>query len=155
MERGYLQRLASGLPATYQSLLQRYENDPLLPKILAKLTEKRLLRLSGQTYDVYNDVFKEYIVFNRLPDSSAAFLFKIGPGAVMNAFRRLGGRHKLSVEDLSHEFKRPVGSVHNLLRELRVIGLACRSAAGWEVPQVVRQYESQGAARRVHPAGAA
>lgn len=144
MERGYLQRLASNLPATYQSLLQRYEDDPVLPRILEKLTERRILRLSGSTYDIYNDVFKEYIQYARLPESSSSFLLKQGPGSVMSAFRKLGGKTTLDAEAVAHEFRQPIGSVHNFFRELRLLGLIARTPRGWQVPEVVRQYEHQG-----------
>jgi hypothetical protein len=144
MERGYLQRLAPVLPATYLALLQKYENDPVLPRILGTLTERRLLRLSGSTYDIYNDVFKEYIQYARLPESSSSFLLKMGPGSVMSAFRKLGGKTTLDVDSVTADLRKPIGSVHNLFRELRLLGLIVRTAGGWQIPDVVRQYEHQG-----------
>lgn len=145
VERGYLDRLARALPATYHDLMVRFDGDPLLPSMLDRLTQRRLLRLSAGTYDTYNDVFKEFLVYERLPERSQSSLFRLTPASVVKAFRMLRGRSRFTIE----EFKAVTGrdsttSAYNVLRELRLVGLVERSSSGWFVPEVVREYEHQG-----------
>jgi hypothetical protein len=143
-ERGYLTRLAAFLPATYQMLARRFEDDPFLRKMLEKLTDRRLLRFSGGTYDTYNDVFKDFLMYERLPERSQSQLFRVGLVPVVQAFRVLGGQNNFDPEEFGRELGRPLGSTYNTLRELRLAGLVEKSAAGWVVPSVVREFEHQG-----------
>ena len=145
IERGYMNRLARAFPATYQELMSRFERDPVLPKVLDALTQRRLLRFSAGTYDTYNDVFKEYLIYERLPERTQASLFRLTPAAVVKAFRALGGRSAFAIDDFKEAINRDsTTSAYNVLRELRVVGLVDRTATGWVVPDVVRQYEHQG-----------
>jgi len=144
-ERGYLTRLAGNLPATYQSLSVRFEGDPFLREILEKLTSRRILRFSAGTYDTYNDVFKDFLLYERLPERSHSQIFRIGLGAVMDAFRSLKGQSKIDPEELGkHWGRKSIGGIYNTLREMRLAGLVVKSSSGWCVPDVVRQYEHQG-----------
>lgn len=143
IERGYLTRLVSSLPATLQTLARRFEGDPALPRMLERLTSRRLLRFSAGTYDTYNDVFKDFLLYDRLPERSHAVLYRMGPVAVLRAFRLLGGRKKVDVENFGKVLRRSLTATYNTLRELRVVGLVTRTREGWQVPDVVRQYEHQ------------
>jgi hypothetical protein len=143
-ERGYLTRLASVLPATYQALSRRFEDDPFLRKMLEKLTARRLLRLSAGTYDTYNDVFKEFLIYERLPERSQSQIFRTGLVPVMQAFKALGGQNRIDPEEFGRALGRPLGSTYNTLRELRLAGLVAKTPNGWIVPEVVREFEHQG-----------
>ncbi|MEP7009699.1 MAG: restriction endonuclease [Acidobacteriota bacterium] len=143
-ERGYLTRLAAILPATYHSIVRRFEDDPFLPDMLEKLTHRRLLRFSAGTYDTYNDVFKDYLLYERLPERAQAQVIRLGLVATMRCFRELGGTTEFEAEDLSKRLGKPMGSTYNLLRELRLVGLVAREGGMWKVPEVARQYEHQG-----------
>ncbi|MCV5902465.1 hypothetical protein OFN63_40840, partial [Escherichia coli] len=63
IEKDYLVKIAAKLPADFNELQYQFDEDPMLVKVLDKLTAYRLVRLSGSTYDTYNDVFKEYLVY--------------------------------------------------------------------------------------------
>lgn len=143
IERGYLTRVAGTLPATYHALMHRYEGDPQLPRMLEKLTSRRILRFSAGTYDTYNDVFKDFLLYDRLPERSQSALFKLGPGPVMKAFRSLRGKNSIDVSALGQSLGKSQGGTYNTLRELRLAGLVSRDPDGWIVPQVVRDYEHQ------------
>jgi hypothetical protein len=142
-ERGYLTRIAAVLPATYQVIARRFEDDPFLPQMLETLTTRRLLRLSAGTYDTYNDVFKDFLLYERLPERSHAQILRMGLIPVMQAFRALGGVSSFDPAALSAEWAKPQTGVYNLLRDLRIAGLVAKTSQGWFVPDVVRQYEHQ------------
>jgi hypothetical protein len=143
LERGYLVRLAAVLPATYHALSHHFEGDPLLRQMLESLTGRRLLRLSAGTYDTYNDVLKDFLLYERLPDRSEAQALRYGLAPVMRAFRALEGRNEVIPEEFAAALGKSLGSTYNLLRELRLAGLVARGETGWSVPTVVRQYEHQ------------
>lgn len=143
-ERGYLTRVASVLPATYQALARRFDDDPFLRPMLEKLTHRKLLRFSAGTYDTYNDVFKDFLLYERMPEQGQSELLRISLASVMKAFRALGGDKKLEPADLANRWDKSLTGVYNLLRDMRLAGLVARTASGWEVPDVVRQYEHQG-----------
>lgn len=143
IERGYLKRLVPYLPATYNSILTRFEGDPQLPRMLEQLTHRRILRFSSGTYDTYNDVFKDFILYDRVPDRDHSLLFKIGPIPIFKAFKELGGDNKIDVAEYSNVHGKSIGATYNILRELRIVGLITKSGDSWIIPEVVRQYEHQ------------
>jgi hypothetical protein len=137
LERDYLVRITQRLPATYQELDRYFDEDPYLPGILEKLSSDRLLRLSGSTYDTYNDVFKEYLIYHRLPDFRLSYVYRLGPVMVLGAFRKIAEMNKFTNEELGHELDKARGTTFNLLRELRNHGLVDRDGDGWVVPDPV------------------
>lgn len=143
-ERGYLTRVAALLPSTYQALARRFEDDPFLRPMLEKLTHRKLLRFSAGTYDTYNDVFKDFLLYERLPEQGQSELVRIGLVSVMKSFRALGGKRRFEPSELSKTLDKSVTGTYNVLRDMRLCGLVAKGSGGWEVPEVVRQYEHQG-----------
>jgi hypothetical protein len=143
-ERGYLTRIAAVLPATYQTIARRFEDDPFLRGMLEKLTYRKLLRFSSGTYDTYNDVFKDFLLYERLPERGHSQIIRMGVVPLMQAFRALGGRSTIDPDELAREWDKPLTGIYNILRDLRLAGLVAKQSSGWVVPQVVRQYEHQG-----------
>jgi hypothetical protein len=137
IERGYLTRIAQRLPATYQQLERAFDEDPSLPQVIRKLTETRLLRLSGNTYDTYNDVFKEYLVYRRLPEFRVSFIYKLTPANVLVAYGKLIPLRRFTTEQLREELKAARGTAFNLLHELRALELVGRDGKEWVIPDGV------------------
>ncbi len=79
IQRDYLFRIAARLPADYTQLQRQFDEDPLLTSVLDTLTQARLLRLTGATYDTYNDVFKEYLVYRKLPEFRQPIIYRMYP----------------------------------------------------------------------------
>lgn len=134
VERDYLGRVAQRLPATYHQLATVFEEDPFLPRILDKLTRERLVRLNGSTYDTYSDVFKEYLVFRKLPGLRVAFAYRFGDLPVVSTFRKLVALRRFSTDRMRAELRKPLGSTFNLIRELRGVGLLDRAGSEWVIP---------------------
>lgn len=136
IERDYLLRIARHLPSTLHQLDSYFDEDPLLHRVLDKLTRERLLRLEGSTYDTYNDVFKEYLLYRRLPEFRLSFVYRIGPTAVVSAFRKIREERRLTTDQMSESLRKARGSTFNLIREMRHLGLLDRDAAGvWTIPE--------------------
>lgn len=144
VEKDYLTRIAARVPADYHDLHHQFDEDPLLPKILDKLTQSRLLRLSGATYDTYNDVFKEYLVYKKLPEFRQAIVYRKSPGTVLNTFRWTLDREVFTVEELEEAFSLSRGSAFNQIRELSALNLVRRDRGKWTVPRIVIDVYHQG-----------
>lgn len=124
-DRALLRRLASQLPATAGELATHLESEITVGRLTDKLNEflgAKLLRLSGDIYDAYNDVFKTYLVTDRIP-FEARYVYRVAPRAAIEMLRRIAemGPHTLA------DFQARVGGSHvanlNKLRELRLLGL--------------------------------
>jgi hypothetical protein len=144
LERDYLVQITHRFPARYQELDRYFDEEPYPPGILEKLTRDRLLRLSGSTYDTYNDVFKEYLVYKRLPDFRLSYVYRLGPQMVLGAFRKTSEMGRFTNEELEHALNRARGTTFNLIRELRNHGLLDRDGDGWIVPETVMETMSRG-----------
>ncbi len=144
LERDYLTRIASRLPSDFVTLQREFDEDPLLPKLLDKLTGSRLLRMSGATYDTYNDVFKEYLLYRRLPEYRPAFIHRIFPQAVFRLFHKLVDRKIWSFDEVQAKADATRGTAFNLIRELRNVGLLKKEGDHWAVPQVVVDVYNRG-----------
>jgi hypothetical protein len=144
LERDYLTRIASRLPADFSRLQREFDEDPLLPRLLDKLTGSRLLRMSGATYDTYNDVFKEYLLYRRLPEYRPAFIHRISPKGVFRLFHRLVDQRAWTFDELRLQAGATRGTAFNLVRELRNVGLLKKDGELWTVPHVVLDVYNRG-----------
>jgi hypothetical protein len=145
IEKDYLTKIVQFLPADYQQLHIIFDEDPLLIQALDKLTRQRLLRLSGATYDTYNDVLKEYILYKRLPEFNQPILYRMYPGAVLNFFHVLiENRKTFRIDELANDYRLKKGSLFNRIGEFRNLGLIMRGRFGWEIPQNVQDIYRQG-----------
>lgn len=123
-DKAMLRLLAAHMPNTAAELTRRLEGEVSAQRLTEKLNDflgRKLLRLSGDVYDTYNDVFKTYLVTERIPFQSR-YVFRVTPGATLallpliaangttdlGTFQSLGGGNKIAVL--------------NKLRELRLLG---------------------------------
>jgi hypothetical protein len=124
-DRALLRRLASHLPATASELAAHLEGEISAGRLTEKLNEflgLKLLRLSGDIYDTYNDVFKTYLVTDQIP-FEARYIYRAQPRAAVQLLRTIG---ELGPSSLG-SFQRRVGGSRvanlNKMRELRLLGL--------------------------------
>jgi hypothetical protein len=69
-DKALLRRIAAHLPATGEELARDLEAEASAERLRDRLNDflgKKLLRLSGDVFDTYNDVFKTYLVLNQSP----------------------------------------------------------------------------------------
>ncbi len=124
-DRSLLKLFAANLPSTAAELGRRLEAEVSASRLTQKLNEflgAKLLRLTGDTYDTYNDVFKTYLITDRIPFQSR-YVFRVGPGGAMPLFDQLKGLGRVDLAS----FHGRIGGSHiamlNKLRELRLLGL--------------------------------
>ena len=144
IEKEYLIKICSKLPADFHQLQRFFEDDKLLPKMLDKFTQVRLLRLTGDTYDTYNDVFKEYLVYEKLPEFRHQHIYRLHPNSVIRFYSKIVNKQRFKLEQLSRSLKTSQGSLANLIKECRVLGLLKKEEEYWVIPKNIRDIFLQG-----------
>lgn len=145
IEKDYLTKIASKLPADFNELQYQFDEDPMLVRVLDKLTTSRLVRLSGSTYDTYNDVFKEYLVYKKLPEFRQLIIYRMYPSSVISQFHKMISMPTITVANLRNSLDVSEGYAFNLVKELRNLDLLDAAKSGeWIVPTNVKDIYSQG-----------
>lgn len=144
IEKEYLTKICTKLPADFHQLQVSFEEDALLPKMLDKFTQVRLLRLTGTTYDTYNDVFKEYLVYQKLPEFRHKHIFRQHPNSTMNFFIKIVNRNKFTITQLSKSLKTSEKSLANYIKECRNLGLMKKEDEYWTIPKNIKDMYAQG-----------
>jgi hypothetical protein len=121
-EKDFLRRLAQYLPATLSELHEVFEDGDVLSKRIAQLQTHRLIRLTGRTYDTYNDVLKEYLKTGRIP-FGIKYVFRTSPAATLNLIQRIIANNWEKVAQIREKERKSIGGILNRLRELRLLGL--------------------------------
>lgn len=144
IEKEYLTKICAKLPADFHQLQMSFEEDVLLPKMLDKFTQVRILRLTGTTYDTYNDVFKEYLVYQKLPEFKYQHIFRKHPNSTMNFFVKIVNRNKFTIIQLSKSLKMSENSLANYIKECRNLGLIKKEDDYWNIPKNIKDMYIQG-----------
>lgn len=156
LEKGYLLRIAPKLPATASELHKEFDEDTLLRNVLDRLRKSRILRLSGNTYDTYNDVFKEYLLDGKLPKVYQPFTYRLYPKEVLNFFYSLiqynntyDGELRLSNKEIKELYlkQNPQGNNHtvnHLKYDLKQIGLLKQDGDELVISEsIIKTYKSR------------
>lgn len=147
IEKDYLTKIAAKLPADFKELQVHFDEDPILIKVLDKLTASRLVRLSGSTYDTYNDVFKEYLVYEKLPEFRPLTIYRMYPSTLLSQFHKLVSLNRIDIATMSQELDVSEGYAFNTVKECRNLDIleSSKSSKGcWEIPTNVKDIYSQG-----------
>ena len=147
MQADYLTRIVQNLPATYNQLHKIFDEDPLIKQMLENLTVLRLIRLSGSTYDTYNDVLKEYILYKKLPLFKQKYLLRSPPSTTIQGFLKISKQKNINVMDIdliTSILNTKKGTALNLIREWKMLNLINSSTGKWKIPSQISDIISQG-----------
>ena len=125
-DKALLRRIAAYLPATGADLARNLEAEASAERLRERLNEflgKKLLRLTGDVFDTYNDVFKTYLVMNQVPFKSR-YIFRVSPKAALDLLPDIAEVGPTTIAN----FQAHLGgssriALLNKLRELRLLGL--------------------------------
>lgn len=99
-------------------------------QVIESLVNRRLVVRIGTKYDIYWDVFRDFLVSGSLP-VQANYMLRVRPNLVLSLAKRLcehGG--ELAVHALLVESKLTENSFYNVCRDLRLLGFAELSEDG-------------------------
>ena len=123
VDREFLRDLVHYLPATIDDLSQLDKfRGKFLSNKLALFQDQRLIRLIGRTYDTYNDVFKHYIKYGEIPHLNK-YTFRTSPKTAITLLRSILINRPQTTEEVQGLSNLDAGTVHNALRELRMLEL--------------------------------
>jgi hypothetical protein len=121
--RDFLKRLVVHLPAPENELVEAFgPTENVAAKLRTLQSEHRLIRLSGRTFDTYNDVFKEYVKTGKVPHLRR-YPFHFTAGPCIRLFSGICQHSWRTVDDAVVQLKLAKGVVYNYLRELTQLDL--------------------------------
>jgi hypothetical protein len=114
-----LHRIAKVAPVAVSEL-----SDQFTPDVLQILVNRRLIVRVGHKYDIYWDIFRDYINTNKVPVQEN-YMLRVQVGAVFKAVTLLanaGGT--VPASDFSKRAGLSENSAFNVLRDFRMLGIA-------------------------------
>lgn len=121
-DKDFIRRVAHYLPATINELHEVFGDGEALSKRINTLQTHRLIRLTGRTYDTYNDVLKEYLKTGSIP-FGIKYVFRSSPIATLNLLYRIINHNWKTLTEIREKERKSKGGILNRLRELRLLGL--------------------------------
>ncbi|WP_181369499.1 restriction endonuclease [Flavobacterium album] len=94
-------------------------------KVVDSLLHKRLIIKSGINYNIYWDIFRDYLVTNIIPPIGESFLLRQGVNLCLEVFLLFDKNEKVTIESLHKRHPKKIGktTLENILIELRNLGL--------------------------------
>jgi len=100
--------------------------DQISNTTIESLRDKRLIIRSGANYNIYWDIFRDYLVTNEVPPIGESYILRQGVNVCLEVFLLFETKDsKMTLELLLKEHPRKIGiaSLENVLIELRNVGL--------------------------------
>lgn len=120
--KDFLLRVVYHLPATVDDLSDAFAGEEHFRDYLDLLQHHRIIRLTGRTYDTYNDVLKEYLKTGRV-SINVRYIPRQFPKSVLGLLDEIYEKGLQDVEAISRATGLSVRALWNTLRELRELGL--------------------------------
>lgn len=113
-----LRRIAKAAPVAISDLGDEFE-----PEVIQDLVNRRLVVKIGSKYDIYWDIFRDYLNTGRVP-TQENYILRTQLGSVIRAGRMLEAAPKpTTVERFRLITGLSEGSFYNLLRDLKLLGI--------------------------------
>lgn len=122
LTKDFLLRAIYYMPATAEELSDVFTKEERINEFLTILQHHRLIRLTGRTYDTYNDVLKEYLKTGRI-SVSLKYVHRSFPKSIMSMFELIIEKNLFSVEAVALELNQRESFIINKIRELKQLGL--------------------------------
>jgi len=98
-------------------------NDIISQDIITALTNKNLIIKTGSKYNIYWDIFRDYLVTNEVPKVGETYLIRSTPNPVFEILTIFENSSEMTLDEISNFTSSKPTTVDNLLRTLRDFGL--------------------------------
>lgn len=123
-----LRRIAKAAPISVQELGEEFK-----PELVQSLVSSRLVVKIGTKYDIYWDIFRDYLNSGRLPIQEN-YILRAQVGGVINATKILAeAKRKLTTKEFRERASLSEGSFYNVIRDMRLLGLAAVDDSGVKI----------------------
>lgn len=93
------------------------------PELLRSLVNKRLIVEIGHKFDIYWDIFKDYLNTGNLPVEES-YILRLTPGSVLKALLKIREKKSMKINTAHFELGyKGEKTLYNVIRELRVLDL--------------------------------
>lgn len=114
-----LRRIAKAAPISVSELGEEFKYG-----VVQSLVNSRLLVRIGNKYDVYWDIFRDYLNAGRVPIQEN-YILRMQVGSVVNSTKLLSKYDgKLSIADFQEKVGLSEKTFYNIARDMRVLGIA-------------------------------
>jgi len=117
-EEASLRKISKEVPISAMELSEQYN-----PNVTQSLISRGLLRKIGPNYDIYWDIFRDYLNSGNLPIQEN-FILRVPAGGVMKAAKLLSTMTSTSVHDFQVSAHLKLHSFYNVARDLKLLGIA-------------------------------
>jgi Holliday junction resolvase-like predicted endonuclease len=99
--------------------------EKISEQVITALINKRLVVKSGTKYNVYWDIFRDYLVTGQVPPIGESYILRQYVSVCLDVYKLFKNKGKLNLEELRELHPRHPGikTLDNILRELRSVGL--------------------------------
>lgn len=113
-----LRRIARSAPVDSEELQDSFSRE-----LIQSLIDKRLIVRVGHKYDIYWDIFRDYLNTGLLP-AQENYVLRMQVGSVSNALNILAAKQgPVSVAEFISDSKLTGKTLYNILRDMRLLGL--------------------------------
>jgi Novel STAND NTPase 1 len=101
-------------------------NDFITPEVRnSLLLEKKMIIKTGTKYNIYWDIFRDYLVTEEVPKVGETYLLRQQPTSVFEVFQAFIANDYFSIDDIVSNTSIAIATstAGNLLRELRILGI--------------------------------
>lgn len=110
-------------------------DDKVDDPVMTELVNKRLVVKSGTKYNVYWDIFRDYLITGEVPPIGESYILRRYVGVCINVYKMFKKGERLNLNDLQklHPRRPVIRTLDNILRELRSVGLIRKVGDNFEL----------------------
>lgn len=106
---------------------------------VSSLLHKRLIIRSGANYNIYWDIYRDYLVTGDIPTIGESYLLRQGVNLCLEVFLLFEKDQTFTIDQLLQKHQKNIGSetLYNILIELRSLGLVQKSNDSFSTPSAL------------------
>ncbi|MGO4712137.1 restriction endonuclease [Bradyrhizobium sp. 2TAF24] len=116
-ETACIKQIATESPAEFFKVVQNFGEE-----IVSRLVDKRLVIRSGTRLTIYWDIFRDYILTEKIPYIPVTYVPQANFSRYVKALAYMVGKNELSYHDLATQMNLGMGAADNLVRDLVNLG---------------------------------
>lgn len=116
-EQESLKYIAQKAPISINEISEIYSKE-----LISSLIDKRLIVRVGPKYDIYWDIFKDYLNTGKLA-AEETYILRTAPNSLLSVLKEFIGKNKLSVKGLLDKVRYTEKSIYNILKDAKLLNL--------------------------------
>lgn len=117
IEVGCLRQIAKDSPAEFFKISQNYGDE-----IISRLINRRLIIRSGTKLTLYWDIFRDYILTERIPYIPVSYIPQSDFARYAKVLKHLEGLNEVAYAELASSMSLSLGAIDNIVRDMANVG---------------------------------